>query len=256
MSKRMGDESKPPVAITYRQVRWAIDRLEALWKVCPTADVGGRREIAAAAVSTLLAWLGWLRSREMFSLTWGDTTITRPADGPSIGLPSGVGAVELRLLAETKTNRTKVADIVISYATASGLIPGLWMERLRHLWPEARASDPVIRGSTGSAWDSRYFRTKHMYVWLHQMRAEGDPFLQAFTHTPGNRIEDKYYGMGSWRRGARAQCAKRNNGTEKATPDEIYEHGRWNFKINKEDMATRYNEYGIDDRIHITLTCM
>jgi len=53
-----------------------------------------------------------------------------------------------------------------------------------------------------------------------------------------------------------AQCAKRNNGTAKATPDKIYEHGRWKVKINSEDMATQYNKYGIDDRINLTLTCM
>jgi hypothetical protein len=225
MTKRMGDESTPPVAVTYRQVRWAMDRLEALWKVCPAMDIDGRREIAAAAVSALLAWLGWLRSLELFSITWGDTTITRPADGPAIGLPLGVGAIELRLLAETKTDRTKVADVVVSYATAAGFVPGLWMERLRALWPDALPSDPVIRGSSGVAWDSAYFRRHHMYVWLHQMRAEGDVFLQAFTNSPGNRIEDKFYGMGSWRRGGRAECAKRNNGTDKASRDEIYEHG-------------------------------
>jgi len=201
MSKRMGDESKPPIAITYWQVRWAIDCLEALWKVCPVEDVAGCREIAAATVAALMAWFGWLRSLELFSLTWGDATITRPASGPKIGLPPGIGAIELRLLAETKTDQTKVADIVISYATASGFLPGLWMEWLHSLWPDSKPSDPIICGSTGIAWDSLYFRKNHMYVWLHQMRVEGDPFLQAFTNQPGNRIEDKFYGMGSWQRG-------------------------------------------------------
>ena len=193
---------------------------------------------------------------ELFSITWGDTTITRPADGPVIGLPAGVGAIELRLLAETKTNHTKVADVVISYACASGFLPGLWMERLRTLWSDATDSDPVIRGSSGKAWDSYYFRTKHVYAWLHQMQAEGDPYLQAFTDKKGHRIEEKFYAMSMFRRGGRAQCQKRNNGTAKATRDEVYEHGRWNVPISSEDMPTRYNEYAIEDRINITCMCM
>jgi hypothetical protein len=36
------------------------------------------------------------------------------------------------------------------------------------------------------------------------MRAEGDPFLQAFTEAHGNRIEDKYYSFGTYRRGGRS----------------------------------------------------
>jgi hypothetical protein len=88
------------------------------------------------------------------------------------------------------------------------------------------------------------------------MQAEGDPFLQAFTHVRGNRIEDKYYSFGTYRRGGRSSCTKCNNGTAQATPDEVYEHGRWHRHIAKENMPTRYNEYGLDDRLNITLFCM
>jgi hypothetical protein len=88
------------------------------------------------------------------------------------------------------------------------------------------------------------------------MQAEGDPFLQAFTIERGNRIEDKYYSFGTYRRGGRSSSTKRNNGTAQATPDEVYEHGFWRNRISKENMPTRYNEYGIDDRINITLRCM
>jgi hypothetical protein len=47
-----------------------------------------------------------------FSLTWGDVRITCPADGPRLGLPRGIGAIEIHLLPETKTNRIKVADVM------------------------------------------------------------------------------------------------------------------------------------------------
>jgi hypothetical protein len=51
-------------------------------------------------------------------------------------------------------------------------------------------------------------------------------------------------------------CTKRNNGTKQATPDEVYEHGRWQHRIAWENMPTRYNEFSIEDRINITLLCM
>jgi len=72
----------------------------------------------------------------------------------------------------------------------------------------------------------------------------------------GNRIEDKYYSFGTYRRGGRTASGKRGHGTKKASTDEIYEHGRWERRLDSENMPTRYNEYGLDDRITITLCCM
>jgi hypothetical protein len=132
----------------------------------------------------------------------------------------------------------KVADIIISYLCASGLNPGIWMECLRRKWPKATATDCIIRGRDGTAWTSQYYRRTHLYAWLHQMQAEGNPFLQAFSSERGNRIEDKYYSMGTYRWGGRSSSTKRNNGTAQATPDEVYEHGRWRHKISKENMPT------------------
>jgi hypothetical protein len=43
MSKRMGDESKPPVALTLRQVVWIMGYLETQWKA--QQGVNERREI-------------------------------------------------------------------------------------------------------------------------------------------------------------------------------------------------------------------
>jgi hypothetical protein len=74
MSKQMGDESKPLIALTVRQVLWIMAYLETQWKT--RRGVPERREIAAAAVTNLIGWLGWLQSQELFSLTWGDVTMT------------------------------------------------------------------------------------------------------------------------------------------------------------------------------------
>jgi hypothetical protein len=255
MARRMGDDSKPPVALTLRQVLWVMSHLDRARH--QDSSCHQRRDVAAAAVAHLLGWLGWLRSVELFSLTWGDVTITPPPHGARIGLPSGVGAIELRLLPETKSSRTKVADVVISYLCASGLAPGLWFEHLHCLWPGATGLDPLIRGADGRLWDSRHYRLHYLYPWLYRMQqSEGDPFLQAFTQEAGNRIEDKYYSLGTYHRGGRSACTKRNHGTRRATPEEIYKHGRWRRRISKENMPTRYNEYGLDDRINITLLCM
>jgi hypothetical protein len=210
----MDDESKPPIALTLCQILWIMAHLDGSRTQCHTRE--GCKDNAAAAVTNLLGWLGWLRSNKLFSLTWGDVTITRPADGPRLGLPAGIGAIELRLLPETKSTRTKVADVVISYVCASGLASGLWLERLQLLWSGATTTDPVICGGSGQPWESQYFRCHHLYVWLHTMRAEGDPFLQAFTHDRGQRIEDKYYSFGTYRRGGRSSSTKRNNGTKQA----------------------------------------
>jgi hypothetical protein len=76
-----------------------------------------------------ISWrgLGGFVPLELFSLIWGDLKLMHPEHGR----PMGIGVIELCLLPETKTNHTKVADIVIAYACASGLILGLWMERQR-----------------------------------------------------------------------------------------------------------------------------
>lgn len=254
MSRRLGDQSRPPVAITHRYVNWINDRLESLWSV--TRNLESRRELAAAAVTNLLAWLGWLRAMELFSLTWDDVDVVDPTRGPAVGLPFGFGVVTLRLLDETKGDRTKVADVVISYVCASGLSVGLWLERLQSLWPEAQGDEPLIRGRSGRPWDSRYFRRHHLYPWLEALRTEGDAFLQAFSDQPGNTVSDKFYSMGTYRRGGRAEVTKRRSGWVRATKIEIYEHGRWQHKLSGEDMPTRYNEFTLEDRLNITLLCM
>jgi hypothetical protein len=194
---------------------------------------------------------------ELFSLSWGDVEVTEPADGPTLGLPVGMGVILLRLLAETKSNRTRVADIVLSYLCASGLCLGTWMGRHRALWPGVSVGDPIIRGRSGRAWDSRYFRTVHVYPWLRAMRASGSHRdLEAFTEAPGNRLEDKFYSMGMYRRGGKSSAAKRRDGTFRASELEVYEHGRWKHRIATESMAQRYNQFTLEDRVYITRCCM
>jgi hypothetical protein len=131
------------------------------------------------------------------------------------------------------------------------------MERLQALWPDHATGDvPMIRGSDGERWTSNHFRHKFLYPWLRRLKEEGNPTLRAYSDDVGNRIEDKFWSMNSYRRGGNSYVTKRRGNKRKATPVEIYEHGRWNFKRQGEVMPTRYREFTLEDRIYITLLCM
>ena len=52
MAIRMGEKSKPPIALTLWQILWIMDRLESMWQLAGT--LGARREIAAAGITNLL----------------------------------------------------------------------------------------------------------------------------------------------------------------------------------------------------------
>jgi len=258
MAKRMGDDSTPSVAMNFNQV-WKISEwLEQEWQ--RPLSIDHRRDLAAAAVTHLGFWLTWLRSAEFFSIDWEDMTITPPERHREKGLQEGVGVIEANLLPETKTNRTKVADIVVAHTTlATGLSWGKWLERLRRLWPDSTEEGvALVRGADGRRWTSTHFRHHYLYPWLYRLQDEGDPTLQAFTQEDGSRIEDKYYSMNSYRRGGSSYVSKRRAGMRKrrATTVEVYEHGRWRLKRQSENMPTRYREFTLDDRLCVTLLCM
>jgi hypothetical protein len=118
---------------------------------------GAMHELACAGVINLTAYLGWERSNAIFATVPGAIVVTPPADGAARNLPPGVGAVEHTLLAETKSDPTLVADVVIAYTTLSGLSLSTWLERLQGFNPQ----DPALLFSTARTptWTSRHFRT-------------------------------------------------------------------------------------------------
>lgn len=73
MGRWVGDHSKPPIALTLKQVLWELQHLERTWVACKT--IGAYQE-TAAAVTHLLGWLVWLRSAKLFSLKREDMTVT------------------------------------------------------------------------------------------------------------------------------------------------------------------------------------
>ena len=172
----------------------------------------------------------------------------------------GIGAISLQLLPETKTNRTSRADQYISYCSASGLTCGYWLDELMalHVRIFGQASGPVFRYVSGDRWSSTYFRHNYLYPWLEQQRQAGDPMLQQFDpNSDKDSIPARFFSMGCYRRGGRSHVTKKRPGCiRKATPLEIYEHGRWAITTGTEAAPIHYNEPSIPDKLDITLLCM
>eukprot|EP00956_Cyclotella_meneghiniana_P014930 scaffold22621_cov36-Cyclotella_meneghiniana.AAC.1 len=116
-----------------------------------------KRRWALAGTANLILWLGWLRSSECLSLTWADVSLVLPDKGPTCDLPAGIGMVLLRLSEQTKSDRTRTADIVIAFTTLSGLSLGSWLRRLSRLLfgtPVPPSTDaPLFCDSDGRALD-------------------------------------------------------------------------------------------------------
>ena len=260
MARRMGTASKPSWALSHVHVAYINTALDTAFLLSNELDV--RHELAVAACVNLWAYLGWLRGGETFGLKREDVAVISPSEGPTVGLPSGVGVVTGTLLEETKSDPTRAADIVIAYRCLSGLSLGIWMERLL-LFPVV---DPVLLFSTKQkpVWTSLYFRETFAWPLLEQQRLSGEPTLRAFSLLPGHRIRDKIYGMHSWRRGGRSRVSRSLRtgelpilGRRKATDTEIVEHGRWRRRDKGgEDMPTHYNQWDVVDRASITTFCM
>lgn len=63
--------------------------------------------------------------------------------------------------------------------------------------------------------------------------------------------------MGTYRRGGRSHVQRKRPGCiRRATPAEIYEHGRWAQKKGSETAIVHYNEMSVEDKLDLTLLCM
>ena len=82
--------------------------------------------------------------------------------------------------------------------------------------------------------------------------------LQRFDpNSERDNIPSRFYSMGCYRRGGRSHVAKKRPGcVRKATPAEVYEHGRWAIKTGTEAAPIHYNEPSVPDKLDITLLCM
>lgn len=258
MSRRLGTASEKSWAISHVHVAYIDHSLERAYQTALTPEL--QHEISVAAFTNLIAYLGWLRGGEIFEAEEQDLVVTLPIDGPTRGLPPGIGAVEYSLLPETKSDPTTVADVVTAFTTMSGLSPGKWALRVQSFIPKRFGK--LFSTQVTPVWTSRHFRDKFAIPLLEQMRREGEPTLRAFSNTLGNRLQDKITSMHTWRRAGRSAVSRlpRHNepnppGRRKASTWEVYEHGRWALSVTSENMPQRYNQWALADRLLITLFC-
>lgn len=257
LAARIGTETKPAVALLMRHIQ-AFDQL-CLREFRASTTPDGRRCWSLAGLLNCVLWLGWLRSRETFNLKWSDTILVNPKDGPSVDLPNNVGVCLFDLGPSTKTSRSQNAKVVVAYECMSGLSCGHWLKRAFQSCDGINMKTDhryIFCHASGIQWTSRYFRHEFLYPLLQHLRQEGDMFLRAFNDEPGNTIPEKFWSLHCYRRGARTHVTKwSKTDSRRATPDQIYEHGRWRKRRSSEATDKQYDEWTIQDRIQNTLFC-
>ena len=258
MERRLGTENTPSLALQAHHVRYhlgARDRI--MGALSPHLPIF--YQYALAQLAELLAWTGWLRANEIFSLRWQDIEVIRPSARPTHGLPPGSGALLLRLLESTKSDQSRTADHIIAFTTASGLSPGDAFLRVQSLRGSNQGTDEYIFVTqTGARWNSTFFRENYVYPFLYDQLAQGDPLLRTYAKTDRTLLRRRLYSMHSWRRGGRTHVSRKRPGCVRPASDqEIRDHGRWRSRGSVgPDMATHYREPSYEDRLYITLLCM
>jgi hypothetical protein len=182
-----------------------------------------------------------------------------PRLGPTVGLPENQGMVLLKLLAQTKSQQSMTADVVLAYSTASGFSIGKWLERLRlEIQDEGvLPTDYILAHDNGRPWTSHYYRHTFLYPFLETQKRLGDAYLQKFDGSPGNSIPERFWSFHCYRRGARTHVSRsRSTNVRGATKAETMEHARWRVSRGSMDMPTAYLEWSFEDRILLTLLCM
>ena len=226
MSRRMGIEVNPSMALSHAQVEFVDQFLEVQWNLAASRDQ--QLEVAAAGSANLIAWMGWLRASEIFSLLAEDVQVILPGDGKLYGLPPGVGAVVLNLLPMTKSNPTSAGDVVLAYQSLSDLSAGKWIGRLLSLQPP---SGLLFSTPACDHWTSRHFRQVWLYPLLECLRLQGDVSLKIFKSS--DDIRQAFYSMHLYRRGGRSRAERKARHNKRPHPKQrittepqVREHGR------------------------------
>jgi hypothetical protein len=254
MAIRLGTEALPSKALLDRHIRELDEQFLMTYRRAQTPQE--RHAAALGGFANLILWLGWLRAGETFTLTWKDVVIVHPLEGPTVGLPAGVGMVGLRLTPETKSSRAKTSDVVLAYSTVSGLCVGKWATRAAKTRPStATDSSLIFSHLSGARWTSLSYRRTILYPFLTNCKSQGDPYLQ-----PVSSIPDSFWSLHSYRRGSRSHVSRRrkvgNLWTRRASTTEVYEHARWRRKRSGEKVDVIYQEWDYEDRVQLTLFCM
>jgi hypothetical protein len=255
MKARMGNRGRQSHALKFEHILFMDEQLEARYQGAP--NPAAKHEAAAAGTANLVLWLGALRGGETFSLERADVEVVNPANAIYHGLPEGLGYVELRLLPETKSQRFRLADVLIAYTAASGLSLGKWMRRLLKFAPVDGVS--LFSTPTCRKWNSSYFRNAFAWPLLEQLCATGAASLMFVADKDGQQIRDHFWSCHSWRRGINTFVKRPPPGivVRRANDDEVYEHQRWKKRQSQagEAMPILYNEWDKEMRLAITLLC-
>jgi hypothetical protein len=91
LSTRMGTSVKPSTALLARHVAYLDADLNKRFLAAISPAL--RLELARAGLLNLTLWLGWLRSKEAFSVAGKDLTIVLPGNGQEVDLPALIGAI-------------------------------------------------------------------------------------------------------------------------------------------------------------------
>jgi hypothetical protein len=181
MARRLGTEVKKSWALSHVHIAYIDAHLNNLYETA--LDDDSRHELACAGAINLLAYLGWLRSMETFAAASDSVTLVYPLDGPTRGLSPNIGAIELRLLAATKSDQMMTADVIIAWTSLSGLSLDTWMSRLANF--DSTLPDRLFSTNKNPVWTSQHFRQNYAYPILELQRASGEPTLKAFSDRPG-----------------------------------------------------------------------
>jgi hypothetical protein len=100
---------------------------------------------------------------------------------------------------------------------------------------------------------------RHLYPFLYQRQVLGDPYLTPYSGGRGNSIEEKFWSLHCYRRGARSHVSRGgkfgHHRFKQATQAQVYEHARWRYRRSSEAIDVIYREWNPVDRIQITLNC-
>jgi hypothetical protein len=253
--RRVGNNPKPSAVLLLRHVLWLDNHYLSMY-VGSTADTV-KANIFRAALTNILAVIGWLRAMETFGIRWGDIRIVEPPDGLTLGLPTGLGAILIRLLEQTKSNQHNAADLTLAYTTASGLSAGIWLNHLRLLLSRVATSPEkyLFVKADGTPWTSHLYHYRYLYPALAVLQATGDPYLAKYADLAA--IIAAFWSFNLHRRTGRPIVSKKRVVTIRAaTAAETIEHGRWCMTHSSLDMPLAYLEWSHEDKICVTQLCM